>query len=86
MERLDRGNKLWIGHRIILPEHESLLREQVRKREVFQPPDLDKDQLQEMEYIMQRAMHEDMAVIATYATTYGPEEFCGIIMKVNLVR
>jgi hypothetical protein len=27
---------------------------------------------------------KDMAVIATYATTYGPEEFCGFIMKVSL--
>jgi hypothetical protein len=36
-----------------------------------------------MEYIMQRALHEDMAVVATYATTAGPKEFCGFITKVN---
>jgi hypothetical protein len=30
MDRVDRGNKLWIGHRIILPEHEELIREQER--------------------------------------------------------
>jgi hypothetical protein len=50
---------------------------------VFQPPELDEDYLEEMEYIMQRALYEDMAVIATYATTYGPEEYCGFITRVN---
>lgn len=83
MSWLDRGNKLWVGHRIILPEHEALLHEQERKQKVFQPPELDEDYLEEMEYIMQRALYEDMAVIATYATTYGPEEYCGFITRVN---
>jgi len=80
---MDRGNKLWVGHRIILPDHEALIHEQERTENVYQPPELDEDQLQEMEYIMQRALHEDMAVIVTYATTYGPEQFCGFITKVN---
>lgn len=50
---------------------------------MYQPPELDEDYIVEMEYIMQRAMYEDMAVVVTYATTYGPEQFCGFVTKVN---
>jgi len=83
MSWLERGNKLWVGHRIILPEHEALIHEQERRTKVFQPPELDEDYLEEMEHILRRALYEDMAVVVTYATTYGPEQLCGFVTKVN---
>lgn len=43
MKELDRCNMLWVGHRIILPEHEELIREQERKQKGIQPPGLDED-------------------------------------------
>ncbi|MBN2910751.1 hypothetical protein JQC72_14720 [Polycladomyces sp. WAk] len=45
MKELDRGNKLWVGHRMILPKHESLLHEQEKKQKMFQLPELDEDHL-----------------------------------------
>ncbi|BCU81044.1 hypothetical protein JIR001_08270 [Polycladomyces abyssicola] len=50
---------------------------------MFQSPELNEDYIAEMEYIMQRALYEDMAEVVTYATIYGPEQFCGFITKVN---
>lgn len=46
MNPLDRGNKLWEGHRMILPEHEHRLWQERRRQEEYRPPELDPDALE----------------------------------------
>jgi len=40
---MNRGNKLWEGHRIILPEHRDLLFDHREKEREYQPPELAED-------------------------------------------
>jgi hypothetical protein len=36
-----------------------------------------------MEYILQRALYEDVALIVTFAINDGSQQFCGFVTKVN---
>ncbi len=39
---------MWVGHRVILPEHRDLVLEQKRKEQVYHPPELAADSLEEI--------------------------------------
>lgn len=47
MKALERGNKLWEGHRIILPEYEDQLWRERKKKEEYRPPALEPEALEE---------------------------------------
>ena len=45
VKALERGNKLWEGHRVILPEHEEQLWRDRKKKEEYHPNDRTKIKL-----------------------------------------
>ncbi|MGA9173841.1 MAG: YolD-like family protein [Thermoactinomyces sp.] len=80
---LNRGNRLFEGSRIILPEHRKGLVELRRKKEEYQQPELDDQELERINQIIWEAYNEEKPVVITYATKYQPEKFCGFITKLN---
>lgn len=83
MSTLHRGNLLWEGSRMFLPEHREQLLEQRKKQKEFTPPQLAEDQLEQINLILQEALHGDRAIIVTYAERYAPEQYCGFIEHVD---
>ncbi|MGG3573821.1 YolD-like family protein [Bacillus gobiensis] len=65
-EHLRRGNMLWEGSRMFLPEHKEALlqRKQMQKKKIR--PALDFDQLEEMDRILHEAMEFAKPIQVTY--------------------
>lgn len=58
-----RGNKLWEGNRMILPEHRKYMLELEIQRERFvERPELDEDKLMEMNQLVQAAMNDQRLI------------------------
>ncbi|MCY8104221.1 YolD-like family protein [Bacillus mojavensis] len=55
-EHLKRGNLLWEGSRMFLPEHKQSLLERKRHKQKLQKPILDSDKLEEMNQTLCTAM------------------------------
>jgi hypothetical protein len=68
MEGINRGNKLFEGSRIILPEHRKGLLEMTRKEWELKNrrPSIDEQELQEMSYRLQESIQMDQAVTIAY--------------------
>ncbi|TCS95104.1 YolD-like family protein [Hazenella coriacea] len=82
---LDRKNILWESSRMFLPEHRQALLEQHRKVTEYHPPELDEDQKTYMNYLLQEALETEKPILATFATQYSPQQFCGFIDHVDLL-
>lgn len=80
---LDRKNLLWEGSRMFLPEHREALLRQREKQEDFIPPELDEDQLHEMNCIILEALHSDFPVLVKYVKNKRLHQSCGFIKKVH---
>jgi hypothetical protein len=80
---LYRGNKLFEGSRMLLPEHVELIREHQKKQQEYQPPLLDDDQLEQMSRMIQEAYVTEKPLLVTYATKYEPRQFCGYVEKID---
>ncbi|PTM51712.1 YolD-like family protein [Desmospora activa] len=83
---LNRGNKLWEGNRIILPEHEESLWQAQRKSEEYQPPELDPDALEEIGRIIAWSKLEEQAIEVTYAAKYGTDKYIGHVVRIDPVE
>ena len=46
---MDRGNKLWEGHRLLLPQHRDLILEEKQKAKEYHPPELAADELEALD-------------------------------------
>jgi hypothetical protein len=80
---LRRGNLLWEGSRMFLPEHrEALLKQREEARE-YRPPELDPDCLADMERLIREAWEAEKPVVITFAGRFGPETFCGFVDKAD---
>lgn len=79
-------NLRWESSRMMLPEHRAQLVEERRKKEQFEPPILDEDELQQINRIINEAIKQNLAVTITYAEKDGPHECSGMIKKVNAVK
>ncbi|MFT4400205.1 YolD-like family protein [Bacillus sp. SW14] len=55
-DHLKRGNLLWEGSRMFLPEHKQSLLERKRHKQKLQKPTLDPDKLEEMNQTLCAAM------------------------------
>lgn len=51
---MDRGNKLWEGHRVVLPEHRDLLFKHKQKEKEYHPPEPAEDQIEKMSRVIER--------------------------------
>lgn len=80
---LKRGNLLWEGSRMILPEHREQLLEYRRKQNEFQVPELDEDQIAEINRMLAEAIREKRPVTAVCIGLSGPESFSGYVKWVN---
>lgn len=83
---MDRGNKLWEGHRVILPEHRDLLFERRQKEQEFHLPELTEDQMEEISRLIAWSKIEERAITLTYAERYGPKQITGVIIRVNPIE
>lgn len=83
MSKKLQGNGLWESSRMFLPEHKEALLEQKRSQKTYSLPELDEDQLQEMNRVIAESIEHDQAVTITYADQYGSAQFWGWITKVN---
>ncbi len=50
---MNRGNKLWVGHRMILPQYVEVLQEKEKKEEP--PRELDEQWKEELDWILEEA-------------------------------
>lgn len=72
---LNRGNKLWHGSRIILPEHRAAMLEHRRLKECFvEKPILDEDKLKEMSQVIGEAMRQKSLVTVTIYEPYRSQQ------------
>lgn len=79
---LYRHNRLWEGSRMFLPEHrKALLKHQ--QAQAFTPPELEEDQLAEMNRLLLEAVDGDFPLLVRYVDQHRPSEWCGFVQKVN---
>ena len=83
---MDRGNKLWEGHRLLLPHHRDLIREERQKTEEYQPPELATDELEELDRMIRWSRAKKKPIVLTYASKYGPKRCTGYILNINLLE
>lgn len=85
-DHLRRGNLLWEGSRMMLPEHKERLLSHRRQLGSRARPELDEQQLQEFSQTLALAMQEELRVaVRLYAPT-GDEPFEGRIIALSAVR
>jgi hypothetical protein len=82
-EKMNRGNKLWEGHRMILPEHRNYMLEREDHSMYRERPVLDEDRLEEMSRTLGEAMHEGRLVTLTVFHPAGDEEVRMIPMRLE---
>lgn len=80
---LYRGNLLWEGSRMFLPEHREMVEQQRQREQEYKQPELAVDQWEEMDYLLQEALAKEKPLLITYATRYAPKQFCGFVEKVD---
>jgi hypothetical protein len=83
---LNRGNKLYEGSRMMLPEHIELLKQHQMKAKEYPAPQLDPEYLSYINYIIQQAYVQRIPLVVTYATKYKAKQFCGYIDNIDLSR
>ncbi|AUS09719.1 YolD-like family protein [Laceyella sacchari] len=82
-EFLNRHNMLWEGSRMFLPEHRAALLQRKQDEEAFIPPQLDEDQLVEMNRLLMEAVDGDFPLLVRYVNRRRPCEWCGFVQKIN---
>jgi len=83
MSVLNRGNKLWEGHRMFLPEHREIYQEVIRKQNRRKKPLLSQDQLATMQYLLEEALHTQKTVSVTIFQPENLIYYQGIITKLD---
>jgi hypothetical protein len=83
---MDRGNKLYEGHRVILPEHRDLVLDQKRKEQVYHPLELADDELDEIGLVIEWSRVKKKPIVLTYASKYGPKRCVGTVMRVDPIE
>lgn len=83
MSLLNRKNMLWEGSRMFLPEHREQLQALREKQNKKNAPRLANDQIEELNWTLQEALHHESPVILEYVEGEQLQSFCGFIEKVN---
>ncbi|OYD09464.1 YolD-like family protein [Paludifilum halophilum] len=81
---MDRGNKLWEGHRMILPEHVEQYQESRQKQ--FVPPVLDEQQMEELNRTVRYAKESDRRLRWRVYNDQGPYEVEGRVGRIRPVQ
>lgn len=83
---LEGGNKLWEGHRMILPEHEAQLWRARKRGEEYRPPVLAENALEEIQSLDWTVIHGGAADPGKYASKYGGQKYIGFVMRIDPVE
>lgn len=86
MKALERGNKMWEGHRMTLPEHAEALGEARREQERYEPPVLSEDALVEMGRLIERSYREEEPILLTIAGKWGSKKHLGFVTRIDAVE
>lgn len=82
-QHLRRGNLLWEGSRMFLPEHREQLLAKRRSRQEFRMPELDEDWMTEMGRKLSDAWTNRTPVTIIYGTRYETQQCTGIIRQID---
>ncbi len=80
---LDLGNKLWEGHRVILPENRILVRRQ--KMREYQPPELIEHEIEKTAALF-LVRGRRAAITLIYAERYSPKRITGVIVRIDPIK
>jgi len=83
---MDRGNKLWEGHRIILPQHRDMLFDNRQKEREFYPPELAEDEIEEISRLISWSKMEEKPITLIYADRYGSKQITGVIVRIDPIE
>jgi len=83
---MDRGNKLWVGHRVILPQHRDLVLEQKQREREYHPPELAADTLEEIGRVIEWSKVKKQPIAVTYASKYGPKRCVGYVTRLDPIE
>lgn len=83
---MNRGNKLWEGHRIILPQHRDLLFDSRQKERKYRPPELAEDEMEEISRLIAWSKTQEKPITLIYAEKYGPRRITGVIDQAGLIH
>ncbi|MCM2675559.1 YolD-like family protein [Alkalicoccobacillus plakortidis] len=80
---LRRGNLLWEGSRMMLPEHKAAIREHNEKEKRIEKHELDPDELQEIGYVVMDALKHTHNVVINYWDHWAYHDVVGMIANVS---
>ena len=83
---MNRGNKLWEGHRLLLPHHRDLILEEKQKAKEYHPPELADDELEELDRMIRWSRARQEPIVLTYASKYGPKRCTGYVLNINPIE
>ncbi|PRX38916.1 YolD-like protein [Planifilum fimeticola] len=83
---MDRGNKMWEGHRVILPEHRDPLLEQRQRKNVYHTPEMADNALEEINRVIEWSRVKKKPIALTYANKYGPKRFTGYVTRIDPIE
>ncbi|MFD1848886.1 YolD-like family protein [Oceanobacillus bengalensis] len=80
----DRGTKKWTA--MMMPEHIHLLNQMWKEKEYKEKPNLDMQQLNEMNSKLQLAIHNNLTVEIKYYEAYDFHMIQGKLEKIDIVN
>mgnify|MGYP001229412615 CR=1 FL=1 len=83
---MNRGNKLWEGHRIILPQHRDLLFDSRQREREYRPPELAEDEMEEISRLIAWSKTQEKPIALTYAERFGPKRITGVIVRIDPIE
>ncbi|QQK78981.1 YolD-like family protein [Salicibibacter cibi] len=78
-EYLQRGNKLWEGSRMFLPQHKQALLDHKKEQQKVKKPELDEQELEELNQTFHMALANKAPVTFTYYQEGQFSELVGYI-------
>lgn len=83
MNHLKRGNMLWEGSRIILPEHREALLDLQREKQKRSRPNLDEDQLSLINHVIMASLYSKSEIVLTVYTPTDELKLIGYVVRVE---
>ncbi|GIO26370.1 YolD-like family protein [Ornithinibacillus bavariensis] len=84
MDVNDRGSIKWTA--MMLPEHQELLRRVWKQQEYKDRPNLDEQQIEEINMKLQLAIHDDLSVIIKYYSDNDYKQVRGKLTKIDTMN
>jgi hypothetical protein len=81
---MTRGNKLFVGSRMILPEHKERIREHRQEITKKTRPSLDEQRIEQYSQMISEAVENDVGVTITVFGPYREDSITGKIQKIDL--